>query len=303
MLPWQREIFSIVRSEAYYFQPQMITKIMNEGWASFWHAELMLNYDQSNGMNGLTPNEHLDFSKAHAGVVNPGHKQKVVDSDGKPVLGPDGKEQWIGLGFNPYYVGFRIFGDIKKRWDEYYEAGKKDAAFQKSDEIDHYDPKDDKVTMSKMTGTQKMFKVRAEDDDISFISGYLTRELAEDMELFTYGYRGASEKREEDDIIIKDRELDAVQRAITEKLHNNGVPLVWISKADDKGLHLVHDPADKMPLDEKYAPETVAYIFKVWKKPVFLETHDRFGTPRTILHEEGGGKVTVKKDGAVSVEI
>jgi len=262
---------------------------------SFWHAELMLNYNTENGMHGLTPEEHLDFSKAHAGVVNPGFKQKVVR--------PDGKIEYIGLGFNPYYVGFRVFGDIKKRWDEYYEAGKKDAAFQKSDEIDHYDAKDDKVVMSKMTGMQKIRQVMIEDDDISFITGYLTRELSEDMELFTYGYRGVSENPDEDDIIIKDRELDVIQRAITENLHNNGVPIIWIAKADDKGLHLKHDPADKMPLDDKYAEETVAYIYKVWKKPVFLETHDRFGATKTIVHDDGGAKVATQKDGAVTVEI
>jgi stage V sporulation protein R len=294
MLPWQREVFSIIRSESYYFQPQMLTKIMNEGWASFWHAELILNYNSSSG-NGLTPEEHLDFSKAHSGVVNPGFKQKVIR--------PDGKIEYIGLGFNPYYVGFRIFGNIKKRWDEYYEAGKKDAAFQRSDEVDHYDSKDDKVVMSKMTGMQKIRQVMVEDDDISFITGFLTRELSEDMELFTYGYRGVSENPDEDDIIIKDRELDVIQRAITEKLHNNGVPIIWISKADDKGLHLKHDPADKMPLDDKYAEETVTYIYKVWKKPVFLETHDRFGSPKTIVHDEGGAKVATQKDGAVTVEI
>ncbi len=31
--PWQRDILSIMREEAYYFAPQRMTKIMNEGWA------------------------------------------------------------------------------------------------------------------------------------------------------------------------------------------------------------------------------------------------------------------------------
>ena len=36
--PWQRDVLSIIRDEAYYFAPQGQTKIMNEGWASYWHS-------------------------------------------------------------------------------------------------------------------------------------------------------------------------------------------------------------------------------------------------------------------------
>ena len=36
---WQRDILSIIREEAYYFAPQGQTKIMNEGWASYWHSQ------------------------------------------------------------------------------------------------------------------------------------------------------------------------------------------------------------------------------------------------------------------------
>src|SRR5262245_31861910 len=39
--PWQRDVLGIVRAEAYYFQPQRMTRIMNEGWASFWHSRML----------------------------------------------------------------------------------------------------------------------------------------------------------------------------------------------------------------------------------------------------------------------
>src|SRR6516165_3990800 len=39
--PWQRDIVEIIRDEAYYFAPQGQTKIINEGWASFWHSTIM----------------------------------------------------------------------------------------------------------------------------------------------------------------------------------------------------------------------------------------------------------------------
>lgn len=261
MLPWQREVLSIIRSEAFYFYPQGQTKIMNEGWASFWHAEIMLNY------NGLTPEEHLEFCKSHSGIVRPGG----------------------GGSLNPYYVGFRILTDIKKRWDEYYMEGQKDAAFLRSDEIDHRDEKGN-VVMSKMTGYQKMFSVRNEDDDISFISNYLTRDLSEDMELFTYGLAGEHDDPVEDDIILKDRELENVKRTMVARLHNGGCPPIVIAKVDENGLHLVHDKADKMTLEPWYAKKTLEYIHQVWKRPVSLTTHNDKGGE--IRYEAGSDGVT-----------
>jgi stage V sporulation protein R len=83
---WQRDILSSLRAEMLYFRPQMETKIMNEGWASIWHARIMRELD-------LTPEESLDFAKMHAGVLAPSRFQ-----------------------LNPYHLGFHIFEDIEKRY-------------------------------------------------------------------------------------------------------------------------------------------------------------------------------------------
>lgn len=85
---WQRDIISIVRNEMLYFWPQMETKIMNEGWASYWHLRLMREID-------LTGEEAVEFAKMHAGVV-----------------------QRSRMGLNPYFIGLKIWEDIEKRWDE-----------------------------------------------------------------------------------------------------------------------------------------------------------------------------------------
>ena len=42
---WQHDVLAIIREEAYYFAPQGQTKIMNEGWASFWHSTIMTTED------------------------------------------------------------------------------------------------------------------------------------------------------------------------------------------------------------------------------------------------------------------
>lgn len=84
---WQRDLMHIVRAEQLYFRPQMQTKIMNEGWAAYWHLRIMRELD-------LTSDEYLDFSRMHSSVVSPSRRQ-----------------------INPYYVGLKLFEDIEQRWD------------------------------------------------------------------------------------------------------------------------------------------------------------------------------------------
>lgn len=62
LLPWQREILALVRDEAYYFQPQRMTRIMNEGWASYWHSHLL-----TGGL--LDSTEIVDFADCHSGAT------------------------------------------------------------------------------------------------------------------------------------------------------------------------------------------------------------------------------------------
>ncbi|MCZ6875968.1 MAG: SpoVR family protein, partial [bacterium] len=92
---WQRDILQIIREESFYFYPQFNTKIINEGWASYWHAELFYQYD------GVSPAEMIEFAKLHAGVVNPGGRYSI----------------------NPYYLGYSMLVDIETRWDTMYANG------------------------------------------------------------------------------------------------------------------------------------------------------------------------------------
>jgi len=86
--PWQRDILTMLRDEMLYFWPQMETKIMNEGWASYWHQRIMRELE-------LTPEETIEYAKLNSGVVQPSRHS-----------------------LNPYYLGLKIFEDIEKRWDE-----------------------------------------------------------------------------------------------------------------------------------------------------------------------------------------
>ncbi|MFA9557519.1 SpoVR family protein [Evansella sp. AB-rgal1] len=84
---WQRDILTMMREEMLYFWPQLETKIMNEGWASYWHQRIIREMD-------LTSDESIEFAKLNAGVVQPSKTQ-----------------------INPYYVGLKIFEDIEERYN------------------------------------------------------------------------------------------------------------------------------------------------------------------------------------------
>ncbi|MFH5185833.1 SpoVR family protein [Paenibacillus sp. TAB 01] len=87
MTEWQRDIMTMLRDEMLYFWPQLETKIMNEGWASYWHQRILRELD-------LTETETVEYAKLNSSVVVPSRHS-----------------------LNPYYLGLKIFEDIEKRWD------------------------------------------------------------------------------------------------------------------------------------------------------------------------------------------
>jgi len=84
---WQRDIMTMIREEMLYFWPQLETKIMNEGWASYWHQRILREMD-------LTSDEAIEFAKLNASVVQPSRTS-----------------------INPYYLGLKIFEDIEERYN------------------------------------------------------------------------------------------------------------------------------------------------------------------------------------------
>ena len=86
---WERDIFIAVREESFYFYPVFACQIMNEGWASYWHARLLREADF------LPHNEYLDMVKTHSDVVR-----------------PYAADQQRALAVNPYHLGFSLWNRI-----------------------------------------------------------------------------------------------------------------------------------------------------------------------------------------------
>ncbi len=86
---WERDIFLAVREESFYFYPVFACQIMNEGWASYWHARLLREAD-------FLPSElYLEAVRAHSDVVR-----------------PFAADHQLALAINPYHLGFSIWEDL-----------------------------------------------------------------------------------------------------------------------------------------------------------------------------------------------
>jgi stage V sporulation protein R len=218
---WQRDIIAIVRQEQLYFLPQMQTKIMNEGWASYWHYKLM------NDELHLSPAELAQFGALHAGVVSPSGRMRI----------------------NPYYLGFRIWQDIERRWDH-----------PTAEERERLGRKPGK-------GREKMFEVREAENDQSFLRHYLTEELVRDMDMYTY-------RLVDDEWQVVETDWRVVRDTLVRSMDNFGYPYITVDDGDyrqNRELYLRHH-FDGTELDIRYAEKTLQYLYTLWNRSVHLET-------------------------------
>jgi stage V sporulation protein R len=147
---WQADVLSIIRDEAYYFAPQAQTKIMNEGWASYWHSTIMTRH-------GIAPSDLICYCDHHSGTV--------ATAPGR---------------LNPYKIGLELFRDIEERWNK--------GQFGKEyDECDDIAVKRKWDTGAGL-GRQKIFEVRRVYNDLTFLDTFLTLDFCRRHRLFSFGY-------------------------------------------------------------------------------------------------------------------
>ncbi len=151
---WERDILSIVRAEAYYFAPQGMTKVLNEGWAAFWHATIMTQ-------RAMDDSEVVDFADHHSGAL--------AMSPGR---------------LNPYKIGIELLREIEDRWNK----GKFGKEYEECDDIEARRRWDRKLGL----GRQKIFEVRRIYNDVTFIDDFLNEDFCERLKLYVYGYDSRS---------------------------------------------------------------------------------------------------------------
>lgn len=147
---WQKDILDMLREEAYYFAPQAMTKIMNEGWASYWHSKLMTE-------KLMNCSEIVDFADRHSSVM--------ASNSGQ---------------LNPYKLGIELYRDIEDRWNR----------GQFGQEWDQCANMADRANWNRKLGLgrQKIFDVRKIYNDVTFIDEFFTLEFCKRQGFFSYGY-------------------------------------------------------------------------------------------------------------------
>jgi stage V sporulation protein R len=155
---WEHDILEIVRDEAYYFQPQMQTKIMNEGWATYWHSRMMTE-------KVLDASEIIDYADNAAAVL--------ATSKGR---------------LNPYKLGVELYRNIEERWNR----GQFGKEWEECDDLEAKKSWNLRLGL----GQKKLFEVRALYTDVTFIDEFLTPEFAREHKLFAYGWSNRNERYE-----------------------------------------------------------------------------------------------------------
>lgn len=231
---WEREILRIVRKIAQYFYPQGQTKVMNEGWACFWHYTILRTMEER-GLVG--PGFMLEFFKDHTNVVSQ--------------LGFDHK---YFNGINPYALGFRMFQEIRR--------------------VCEHPTDEDREWLPDIAGTdwrKTLEHAMRNHRDESFIAQYLTPKLIREFRLFAL--QNDSEKDHYEVLDIHDPEGYKHVRSVLARQYDFGVlqPNIEVRSLDpvNGALTLVHKMHDGWPLSQG-VEDVVFHFYQLWQRPVQL---------------------------------
>ena len=203
---------------------------------SLWHSRIMRELGEQ---EVISNSDIIEFAQLHSGVLSPSRTH-----------------------LNPYYIGFKVFEDIERRWDaptteEQERLGRKPGM-----------------------GRQKIFEVRELDNDVSFLRNYLTEDLIKDLDLYLY-------KKEGDEWVIVEKDWRKVRDGIVASMTNFGYPYLVVENGDYRGnreLYIKH-LFEGQELDMNYAEKTLQYVYLLWGRPVHLET--QYDGKRILISYDG----------------
>ena len=238
---WERELVRIVRKMSQYFYPQGQTKVMNEGWASFWHYTLLNTlYDEKLVSDGFM----LEFLTSHTNVV----------------FQPDSRDGRFRA-LNPYALGFAIFSDIRRMCESPTE--------------------EDRRWFPELAGSGNWLKAvdfaMRNFKDESFIRQFLSPKVIRDFRLFAI----ADHKTESElfiDAIHNDEGYKRIRTLLANQYSRESiVPDIQVTsyaRMTDRSLTLTHMSRRGRPLNMDEAEKTLAQVERLWGFPVHLETSD-----------------------------
>jgi stage V sporulation protein R len=231
---WMKPVLEIVRRSSVYFEPQRRTKIMNEGWASYWHEKLFLNDERIKG-------HEVDFARINAKIMS-----------------------LPRAGLNPYALGWRMF----MHTEELSEKGKISFEFQKINNTvkrKNYNKKTGK-------GLEFLFNVRENFSDFTFINVFVDQDFINTYDLFLVGKR-LNADRGVWEYYVKSRNVVDYKKMLIDSLYHPPHITIEDSKDYKNELYLYHH-FEGRPLVKDYISNTMLGIEYLTGTPVHLETSE-----------------------------
>ncbi|GAA4326488.1 SpoVR family protein [Pigmentiphaga soli] len=241
--PWQKELVRIVRKLAQYFYPQTQTKVMNEGWATFWHYTLLNRLHEKGQVNdGFM----IEFLQSHTNVVS----QRGFDQRGYG-------------GINPYALGFAMMQDIRR--------------------ICEHPTEEDRLWFPDIAGSDWIktldFAMRNFKDE-SFIAQYLSPKLIRDFRFFAVADHQAKPKLEID-AIHDDDGYRRIRKLLAQQYNRDAllpdIQVVRYNRDTDRSLVLRHQKTRGRPLAADDAGEVLKHLSRLWGFKVRLEETEADG--------------------------
>jgi stage V sporulation protein R len=231
---WMKQVIEVVRNTSLFFQPQIRTKIMNEGWASYWHENLFLRDDRIKG-------HEVDFARTHAGVT-----------------------ALPRVGLNPYALGMRVFHHLEEMGDK----GKYSVEFRRLLDAKERQDFDRKAGI----GKEFVFRVRENLCDFTFVNTFVDQDFVDRYRLFVAGRR-LNQNRGVWEYYIKSRKAQDYRQMLLDMLYHPPFIRVMEDKMQNGNIYLNHQFEGK-PLVREFIANTMLGIEYLWGGPVQLETSE-----------------------------
>ena len=229
---WMQTIMQIVHKTSLYFQPQIRSKIMNEGWASYWHETLFLQDDRIKG-------HEVDFARVNSAVTS-----------------------MPRVGLNPYALGMRLFYYI----EESANRGRYSRDFLGLRNIEQRR----KYDRSTGRGRDFIFQIRENLDDFLFINTFVEQDFVDQHKLFVAG-KHLDQQRMVWQWYVKSRKVEDYQQMVLDSLYHPPYITIDEAKAKDGVLYLDHHFEGK-PLMQEFVHNVLLGLEYMWGGKIQLET-------------------------------
>jgi stage V sporulation protein R len=229
---WMLLVMSIIRNTALYFEPQIRTKIINEGWASYWHDELFRQ-------DARISKHEIAYARINAAVT-------AVPR----------------VGLNPYAIGLRLVQYVEELADK----GKLSFNFQK---IQHANTREE-YDQNTQKGKSAIFELRKHFSDYTLIKTFVDQEFVDKHDLFVTGKR-YDERRDVFQYYVKSRKAEDYKQMLIDSLYHPPYITVEQDKTSDENLYLKHHFEGKQLIQE-FIGNTMIGIEFLWGAQVQLET-------------------------------